>query len=106
MFMRFVGGGIGHKSTDYIQQDTPICVHDEAVDEVNDEDIMPINTQGHTQAEENVDADGDQDEVDAEEEADYGYADCLDSEGGDSEGEDSEDEVENDDEDEPEYDVL
>jgi hypothetical protein len=68
MFMQFVGGRIGHKSTDYIQQDTPICVDDEAADVYN-KDIMPHNTQGHTQAEENIDADGDQDEVDAEKEA-------------------------------------
>ena len=69
LFMQFIGGRVGHKSTDYIQQDTPIYIDDEAADVYN-KDIMLHNTQGHTQAEENVDADRDQEEVDAEGEAD------------------------------------
>lgn len=68
MFMQFVGGSIEHKSTDYIGK-TPICVDDEAADVYN-KDIMPHSTQGHTQAEEDIDAERDQDEIDAEEEAD------------------------------------
>ena len=67
--MQFAGGRVGHKSTDHIPQDTPICIDDEAADVYN-KDIMLHNTQCHTQAEENVDADGDQEEVVAEGEAD------------------------------------
>ena len=99
MFMRFVGGGIGHKATDYIQQSTPVCVRDEGPD-VQDEGAVPHGTQDHAQAgEDDVDVDGDPEEGDADEEVDYGYADDL-----VSDDKDSEDEEENDDDDE--YDVL
>ena len=56
--MQFVGDGIGHKSTDYIQQDIPICIDDNVADVYN-EVIMPYNTQGHTQAEGTIDTDED-----------------------------------------------
>lgn len=106
MFMRFLGGGIGHRATDHLQQRTPTCIRDEVPDP-HDEDI-PHNRQDHTQAEDG-DGDGDPEEVDTDEEADYGYADDLesegeDSEGGDSEGEDSEGKEEIDAADEPEDD--
>lgn len=81
MFMRFLGGGIGHKATDHLQQRAPTCVHDEAPDP-QDGDSIPHNTQDHTQA----DVDGGCEEVDTDEEADYGYADGPESEGEDSEG--------------------
>jgi hypothetical protein len=95
MFMRFVGGGIGHKATDYIQQSTPVCVRDEAPD-VQDEVIIPHDTHDHArEGGDDVDVDGDPEEVDIDEEVDYGYGDDLESEDKDSEGEE-----ENDDDDE------
>jgi hypothetical protein len=112
MFMRFVGGGIGHKSSDHIQQSTPNCVEGDAHDGAQDEleDVFPHNTQDQSQADEDVNADGDPDEVNAnsDEEADYGYADSSDgdsdSECASEESEDSDDKAENGGEDE--YDVL
>jgi len=77
--MRFLGGGIGHKTSDHIQQCTPTCVHDE--------DVIPHITQEHTQA--------DPEEAESDEEADYGYVDDLENELGsediDSEGEEEDD---------------
>ena len=58
MFMQFIGDGIGHKSTDYIQQDIPIYIDDNVADVYN-EVIMPYNTQGYTQAEGTIDTDED-----------------------------------------------
>ena len=88
MFMRFLGGGIGHKATDHLQQRTPTCVHDETSDpHDDDEDIIPHNAQDHTQVEGDDVLDGDLEEVETDEEADYGYADILESEGESSEGE-------------------
>ena len=90
MFMWFLGGGIGHKVTDHLQQRTPTGVHDEVPDP-HDEDVIPHNTQDHidhTQVEDD-DGNGDPEEVDTDEEADYGYEDNLESEGKDNEGKDS-----------------
>jgi len=93
--MRFVGGGIGHKATEYIQQRTPVCVPAEGPD-VQDEDIILDNTQDDPQgAGDDVDEDGDPEEVDVDEEIDYGYVDGL-----EGEDKDSEDEAENDNDDE------
>jgi hypothetical protein len=88
MFMRFVGGGIGHKATDYLQERTPTgSIPDEAPDpQIEDAGNIPQNTQDRTQDE----------EVDIDEEADYGYADDCESKSEDSEGEDP---AENDDSD-------
>lgn len=98
--MRFIGGGIGHKVTDHVQQRHPICVHYEEPElELPDEDVIP-HTPAYAQAEEGDDTNGDAEEVDAnegpeevdtDEEADYGYAhsDDRESEGEDSEGGDS-----------------
>jgi len=105
--MRFVGGGIGHKASDNIQQRTPSCISDEAPELYdNSEEVIPHNTQDHAQVEGDIYAEGDPEEVDTDEEADYGYAgdhesECRDSEGEESEGEgeDSEGEERNDDED-------
>ena len=107
MFMRLSGSGIGHKVTDHLQQRTPTGVHNEVPDphdeilnphdevpdphdEVPDphnEAIIPYNTQDHTQA---GDDDGGEDpeEVDSDEEADYGYVDSPKSKDEDGEGED------------------
>jgi hypothetical protein len=113
MFMRFVGGGIGHKSSDHhdIQQSTmaPNWIEDDAHDHgAQDEleDTFLHKTQDQARADEDVNADGDPDEVDAEEEADYGYVDDSDSdiECASEGSEDSDDESENGDKDE--YDVL
>ena len=104
MFMRFVGGGIGHKASDNIQQQTPSHISDEAPDlSDNPEEVIPHNTQDHARVEGDLYAEGDPEEVDTDEEADYGYTDdreseCRDSEGEDSEGEDGEGEEGNDDE--------
>ena len=99
MFMRFLGGGIGHKVTDHLQQRTFTGVHNEVPDpykEVPDpydempnpnEVIIPHNAQDHTQAGDD-DVEGDPEEVDSDEEADYGYVDSPESEGEDSEGKD------------------
>jgi len=113
MFMRFVGGGIGHKVTDYVQQRSPICIHYEEP-ELPDEDVIPHSTPAYAQAEEGddedrgaeeVDPNGDPEEVDAnrgpeevdtDEEADYGYVDDHKSEGGDSKSGDSKSEEGND----------
>jgi len=91
MFMRFLGGGIGHIATDDLQQRTSMCGRDEGPDP-HDEDILD-NTQDHTQGEDD-DVDGDPDKLEADEEIDYGYADDFESERVDSEGENSEGEEE------------
>ena len=92
MFMRFLGGGIGHKVTDHVEQITPTRVRDEAPD-LHNEDTIPQNMQDHTR-EDDDDVVGDPEEVDADEEADYGYADDVESEDEDL-GEDSESKGEN-----------
>jgi len=96
MFMRFSGSGIGHKVTDHLQQRTPTGIHNEAPDphdkvpDPHNEDIIPHNIPDHTQAEEeDVDRDPEE-EVDTDEEADYGYVDSPKSEGEDGEGKDGE----------------
>ena len=99
MFMHFLGGGIGHKSTDYLQQTTPVDVPDD-VSEPQPEDIFPQNTQDHTQAEGANDAEGDSEDSEAhsalaDEEADYGYVDepkDSEDEGSDSDLEDNDSE--------------
>ena len=109
MFMRFVGGGIGHKASDNIQQQTPSHISDEAPDlSDNLEEVIPHNTQDHTRVEGDLYAEGDPEEVDTDKEADYRYtnnrkSECRDSKGKDSkgknsEGKDSEGEEGNDDE--------
>lgn len=99
--MRFVGGGIGHKATDHLQQRTPIGVPEEVPD-LQDEDIQH-NTQDHTQEEEDHGNDEedqeDPEEVDTDEEVDYRYADNRGSKGQDSESEDSEEINDSDDKD-------
>ena len=60
--MRFLGGGIGHKATDYLQQATPVDVPDD-VSEPQHEDIFPQNTRDHTQANEADDAEGESEEA-------------------------------------------
>jgi hypothetical protein len=93
MFMRFVGGAIGHKPNDYAQQRPFILesIPDEAPNLYNDlEGIILHNTQDHAEAEEDDNnVDGDPEEVDSDEEVDFGYIDDLKSEGEDSEGEGS-----------------
>ena len=104
--MRFVGGGIGHQAndhTDHTQQQTPIHDCDKAPDLYNNsEDIIPRYTQDPTEMEGDIYAEGDPEELDTDEEADYGYIDGSESEGRDSEGEDSEGEEGNDDDDDDE----
>ena len=108
--MRFVGGGIGHKLSDHIQQSTmaPNYIEDDAHDGAQDklEDAFLHKTQDQTQADKDVNADRDLDEVDADdlEEANYSYVDDSDSnvECASDESEDSDDEAENGDE----YNVL
>jgi len=101
MFMQFLGSRIGHKVTDYVQQ-SPIRVPYEEP-KLLDRDIIPHNTQTHapTELEEGDDANGDPEamgdgdtnrepeEVDTDEEADYGYMDGHESKGKNREGEDS-----------------
>jgi hypothetical protein len=93
MFMRFVGGMIGHKLNDYAQQRPFISesIPDKAPDLYNDlEGIVLHNTQDYAEAEEDDDdVDGDPKEVDSDEEVDFGYMDNLKSKGEDSEGEGS-----------------
>ena len=97
MFMWFVGSGIGHKVTDYVQQRSPICVCYEEP-KLPNKDVIPHSTPAYTQAEEGddkdrgaeeMDANGGPEEVDTDEEANYGYADDHKSEGGDSKSGDS-----------------
>jgi hypothetical protein len=104
MFMQFVGGGIGHKASDNIQQQTPSYISDKAPNLYdNSEEVISHNTQDHAQMEGDIYVEGDPEEVDTDEEADYGYTDdreseCRDSKGEESEGKDSEGEEGNDDE--------
>ena len=81
--MQFIGSGIGHKVTDYIQPSTPVCIHDKEPN-VHDKDVMPHNTQDHAQARDRVDMDGDLEEADIDEEVDYWYVKDLESEDKDS----------------------
>ena len=109
MFMRFVGSGIGHKANDYSQQILSASVPDELEPEVpNLHDNRGDNTQDNTQDQaqgEGGDHDVEEDceEVDMDEEADYGYTDDTDqgseceddnSEGNNSESEDGDDDKE------------
>ena len=111
MFMRFVGGGIGHKSTDSIQQLERLStsVPEELEDPIlhdDQEDITPgPHTQDHVQGGpggEDDDIEGDPEEAGSDEEVDYGYADDSpdresESDDHDSERDDSEGEVGTDD---------
>ena len=112
MFMRFVGGGIGHKASDHMQQSTPTttaCIQDKGLEaHWHDEDIIHPDAQGHSQEEVNAeedpeesDAHEDPEEVDADEEADYRYADDF-----EIEGEDNDSELESEEDGNDEYDVL
>ena len=61
MFMRFLGGGIGHKATDCLQQILSASVPDELeVPDLHDdwEYIRPQTTQGHAQGEGDDDVEG------------------------------------------------
>jgi hypothetical protein len=92
MFMRFLGGGIGHQATKHLEQRTPNRIREEEPDlsdEDSESDITPHNTEDHTQNKDVI-MDRDLDEADADEEADYGYADNMESEDDDSEGEETE----------------
>lgn len=82
--MRFVGGGIGHKATDFHE---------------DEEDLSLPSIQDDAQAEQDAD-DGEVDddsvcgetgETDSAEENDYGYMEDLDSEDGDRDSEGEED---------------
>jgi len=100
--MGFVGSGIRHKATDYLQQRTPIHIPEE-VPNLQDEDIQH-NMQDHTQEEEdhsnNEEDQEDLEEVDTNKEVNYGYADNCRSEGQDSKSKDSEESNDSDDKDE------
>jgi hypothetical protein len=77
MFMRFLGGGIGHKVTDFVQQIGPESIHTTTELDVQDELIAAENVEDVPQDEDRVlDEDDDAEEVDLEEEVDYGYADA------------------------------
>ena len=112
MFMRFVGGGIGHKASDHMQQSTPTttaCIQDEGLEaHWHDEDIIHSDAQGHSQEEVNTeedpeesDAEEDLEEADVDEEADYGYADDF-----KIKGEDNDSELESEEDGNDKYDVL
>jgi hypothetical protein len=99
-FMRFLGGGIGHKATKYIQQSQlNHCGAEDQFDAQEPEEIEDTNADKATtelharlgQHDSNDEADVDVDVVDADEEADFGYGNSNsvgDNEGGDDEGDD------------------
>ena len=92
--MRFLGGGIGHQATKHLEQRTPNRIHEEEPDLSNKDselDITLHNTEDHTQNKDVI-MDRDLDKADTDEEADYGYADDMESEDDDSEGEETEEE--------------
>jgi len=109
--MRFVGGGIGHKCIDFLQQrlSTSITEEPEVLPILHDdqEDITP-HTQDHVQGGEDSDIEVDPEEVNSDEDADFGYADDSldwgsesddhDSEGDDNEGKEGTDSDEEEDE--------
>jgi hypothetical protein len=76
MFMRFLGGGIGHKVTDFVQQRSSesICATTEL--DVQDEEIVVENIEYEPQDEGEVREEDDVlEDVDLDEELDFGYAD-------------------------------
>jgi hypothetical protein len=94
MFMRYLGGGIGHKATEMFQQHTVEQAHEFGPDLEEDpviaddilDEIRPNN--------DDIDDEEVVDEVDEEEEADYGYGDdvrCEDGESDQAEDDDDDD---------------
>jgi hypothetical protein len=80
MFMRFVGGGIGHRVTDYLEE----SVSDLVSDRDNQEDIgsdIEIERQTPPLDGDDADEDAELEEVNSDEEVDFGYGDGADSEG-------------------------
>jgi hypothetical protein len=94
MFMRFLGGGIGHKATDFVRQRRPETIREVTEYDIQEEEIAAEDIEDLHQVE-----DGDVEEVDPDEEGDFGYAD---GEGQEAEG--SEQEIVSEDE-EDEYDL-
>ena len=101
MFMRYIGGGIGHKATNFIKQTVPEPAPEIPSNTQEDtaglEGITGrVSTVPHPQlGEDDIDEDADLEHADSEEEADFGYGDDA----NDDADEDLEDEV-NEDEDE------
>jgi hypothetical protein len=100
MFMRFLGGGIGHKATDFVRQRRPETIRDVTEYDIQEEEIAAEDIEDPHQVEDaDLEEDGDMEEVDPDEEGDFGYAD---GEGQEAEG--SEQEIVSEDE-EDEYDL-
>jgi hypothetical protein len=81
MFMRFLGGGVGHKVTEFVQQIRPesICMATErSKPDIQDEGITAEHIEDQLQVEGRVlDEDDDMEDVDLDEEVDFGYADDV-----------------------------
>jgi hypothetical protein len=87
MFMRYLGGGIGHKATDHIQPSTPKRAHEEDTEtQLEEEGLKADDRTDHIDLynagtlEDERGSEG----IDTDEEVDYGY-------GGSTGGEDSPD---------------
>jgi len=100
MFVRYMGGGIGHKVTNHIPQakagratETGGDVQEDLIvdDAGNVEDEPHLEEYGADEDGHDGDGDGDMEEVNADEEADFGYGDSDESEGEESEDEDDSD---------------
>jgi len=78
MFMRFLGGGVGHKVTDFVQQIRPESICTATEPDVQDEGIAAEHVEDEPQVEGGVlDEDGDVEDVDLDKEVDFGYADDV-----------------------------
>jgi hypothetical protein len=75
MFMRFLGGSVGHKATDFVLQRRPETVHEQNEYDIQEEEIAPEDIEDVCQVEDtDLEEDRDVEEVDSDEESDFGYA--------------------------------
>jgi hypothetical protein len=107
MFMRFVGGGIGHRATDYLEQSVselaPEIVPD-TQEEIGDD--IEIECQDPPFDGDDGDEDGELEEVNSDEEVDFGYGDSADSDGEASDEEGGAEREGDDDDDDNNFDKL
>jgi hypothetical protein len=76
MFMRFLGGGIGHKVTESVPQRRPESGREAAEPDIWEEEIVAEDAEDEPQVEDMaLEEDLDVEEVDLDEEADFGYVD-------------------------------
>jgi hypothetical protein len=73
MFMRFLGGGIGHKVTEFVPQRRPESGHEAAEPDIWEEEIIGEDAEDEPWVEDMAL------EEDLDKEADFGYVDCKES---------------------------